>query len=269
LELTFYQPKPAKHAHVVLNRVKNPPPAREMRQPALTQPFWYWNCNMSLPGSAHALPGSAPFNSGVATPFPPQTWPAVPSPQPPQTDPRARTLTHCYRVNDLNGVQIAWTLHTATSMLDIHISYNTTASKGQYIALGFGPEMPFMLNADIALGYITSSGQTCARAMTAADQFGTPVDYAGFVISKTSVTYQNGRLALEFSRSLDTGKKQIYHYEAPWGHFPWRSPARIMWAFGAAPENCTANPSYHLNNRGLRGWNWHTPSFTTPDHMKC
>lgn len=177
---------------------------------------------------------------------------------------------YCYILNDAVEYAIAWNFLIQESKLQVAISVPLNnefiSSDNSYVGLGFAPYFPGMYNADVVLGYNTVSS-SCVRSMYVPYYVGPPIDDSSMPLQDTSVSNNNGRLIVEFTRAFDSGHHNITITKNP------REPGvyffQIMWAVGDAPLTCSATPHYHGNNRGYRYIDWMNPSSIFPDFMKC
>ena len=178
---------------------------------------------------------------------------------------------YCYTLNPAALFNLSWNFHYESQTVDIRISMPLSSSELSsnptspiYLALGFQPDFPGMYNADIAMGYTTSSGDNCVRSMYVPYYVGTPVDDSSFQLTNQTVVQENGVLSVSFTRAFDTG-----HHNITVG--PGRNtPAwTIMWASGPAPSDCSSSPSYHGNLRGVRAIDWAAPTHTFSPFMSC
>jgi len=226
LEITNLITPPIVHVHVVFQRASSN--------------------NTILPFNS-TIPDCVPPSSSIkAHPCP---YHQLKLPQPPaqvQTPKYLEKYDHCYQLNDVAQFRIYWTL-SLPNQLNIAISIPSSSATSNWLAIGFGSTFPGMNISDIALGYITTKGESCPRTMTATRKVGMPDDSSKMQISSPVISFSNGILSFEFSRALDSGYNPI-----PLD--PRLVPGfNVIWAVGEGGIlDCTSPPMYHGTMRGYR-----------------
>ena len=276
-------PAPVKHLQVNMTRASVTPAhldvAAKVQSMSLDFDPLKPPCNLSFPIFENPSFEPTPPNQLVRCPISGLTAPASQNPHKPQemnhllhqehapaaaaARANAAKYQHCYVLNPEVNIQLAWNFNKAADTVDIQIAAPLSkVSNTSYLAIGFQPEFPGMIGADIALGYMTGPTDFCLRTMYAAEYVGTPVDSDSMTIFHPLVGVDQGQRFVSFTRPLQTGNHNITDGIG-------LDPFTIMWASGAAPSNCVNNPSYHANIRGVRCINWEFPSTVFPDFMKC
>jgi len=234
---TMILPVPVRHLDVVLVKINSAPPPLEGPLPP--------PCNISIP-----TPLSQPSKARTKCPFEIAKIATVEKPP-------SLPYKHCYVVNPSVDFRLAWSTSADSESMDVALSIPSTDDR--WIAVGFEPNFPGMVNADIVLGYADKSGMACVRTLYAKAFVGLPVENPTLKVRDTSVSVEDGRFFVKFTRDFVTGNHNITGNDVA-----------MMWASGTAPADC-AEPKipYHINTRGVRAINWLVPDRNFPDFMKC
>lgn len=195
-----------------------------------------------------------------------------------------RQYQYCIRVNTYHNFTVEYTYNTQTQNVDVMVSavmWDQPAS-ASWIALGIMPAWPSMLGMDIILGYFpqrkpassasSSTNQSaCFRSMFAEHNTGTPVDNPQQMITPVglSTSANDQVLHMQFSRPWATGNWDLSQGPAFNASYPFIPIPIIAWAIGAAPADCTSDPSYHNAARGTHGFNWPTPKTAVIPQAFC
>jgi len=176
---------------------------------------------------------------------------------------------YCYVLNHALNLSLSWTYVSDPTSSDggyLSAMISGPATTAQYVALGFMPTFPGMIDADIALGYLDANQNQCVQSLYAAAYVGTPISNPLMTLTSPSVNYQDGRVNVAFTRAVNTGHHNITSPQPPSA----QTPFTIMWSIGPAPKDCVSPPSYHgSSTRGVRVVDWEVPSAIFGDYMKC
>jgi len=173
----------------------------------------------------------------------------------------------CYILNPAVEFALAWNFDLENSQLEVAMSMPSENANDIWLGLGFQPEFPGMIGADVALGYMTQNGD-CVRSMYVPYYVGAPLDDSSMPLKGTNVQVDDSRLTVEFSRAFDSGHHNITTQPGvvlPSSVFQFT----IMWASGPAPSSCSDSPFYHNENRGVRIIDWEHPARIFDSYMKC
>lgn len=264
LEMTVHLPAVAVHLHVVLER-DTAVSLEDLRHHGPFPP----PCNISsatgvLPLQANSGVGnSSPLVAPGASRCP---FAAVQRDAPsvgPAHSRRTSKYDHCYYLNDALDVMLETSVREGN--LSVRVS-SAVAGPGSWIALGFYGQWPAMAGADIALGHISANGDSCIRNMYAEQAFGTPDASTSMPLGATSMVYREGRLAMTFTRALDSG-----HTAIPTGAPANIHKSSVMWAVGdnGGLADCSSTPMYHGSLRGTRVIDWSNPAATFASYRSC
>eukprot|EP01124_Arcella_intermedia_P035024 TRINITY_DN8823_c0_g1_i3.p1 TRINITY_DN8823_c0_g1~~TRINITY_DN8823_c0_g1_i3.p1 ORF type:complete len:326 (-),score=46.20 TRINITY_DN8823_c0_g1_i3:22-999(-) len=235
LELTVLLTPPIMHLHVIFYRATSTNTTIPYNS---TQP----NC-VPPSASSEKPPHPCPYHQlSLPQSLPPSTKPA-----------HLEGYQYCYQLNDATRFRIYWTLSPPDKLM-MAITIPAVTMSSNWIAIGFGPTFPGMNVSDIALGYMTASGNSCARTMTGLNKYGTPDNVSKMPLLGNLLTYTNGILSFEFERTLGSGYNPIVLDP------PSVPGYTLIWAVGEGPlPNCAVRPSYHGNTRGYRTINFQNP----------
>jgi len=270
----FYFANPVNHLNVTLTRVSSSMP--RIKSIPMKPP-----CNISVTLTPEKIPDHHPkldlivdeISSGC--PFRQYKEDRIPSSNVMKNIQRlpkrfAQDYEFCYVLNEATEFSVSWNFRQNSSELDVALSIPTSSPETMYLGLGFMPKFPGMIDADVAMGYVSNSPNSgnCVRSMYVPYYVGPPVDDNSMTLSNTDVIVENNRLTVQFTRPLDSG----HHNITVTSNIPGQPGVyffQTMWAIGEAPSSCTGTPNYHGNNRGLRVIDWYNPSSIFPDFMKC
>jgi hypothetical protein len=176
----------------------------------------------------------------------------------------SRQYQYCVRVNTFHNFTVEYTYNTQTQSVDVMLSARPQSqpASASWIAIGIMPAWPSMLGMDIVLGYFGQiSREACIRSMFAEQNTGTPVENPRQMVKPVSVfTSESDKvLHMQFSRPWTTGYWDLSQGPVFNNSYPFIPIPVIAWALGAAPADCTADPSYHGAARGTHGFSWPAP----------